>query len=93
MASGDVEVGLTHKPQHGAFRQLVERALTDQSLTAVVDAHKEVENQSCYRNEEEHHCPRHGLSGLAIVHDDMDDSHCYDDPIDDGEEVHGGDER
>ena len=77
MALRHTEVFLLHKVQHGALGELVQRALADQSLPAVVDAEEEIENDADNRYEEDDQRPRHRLGGLPVVHDDMNDSYCY----------------
>ena len=71
------EVFLFNKTQHGALSELIERALTDQTLSAMIDAKKEVKDDADKRDKEYHQRPRHRLSGLPVVHNDMDNGGCY----------------
>ena len=80
VALGHVQVLLFDESQHRAFRQLVERALRDEAFTSVVDAKEQVEHDAHQREEEDDQCPRHGLGGLSVVHDDMNDGYGDDAP-------------
>ena len=77
MALRHTEVFLLYKTQHRALGQLVERTLTDKALTTMIDAEEEVEDDAHKGYKEYHQRPRHRLSGLPVVHNDMNNRNCY----------------
>ena len=81
MAFGQLQVLLFHEAEHGAFRQLVERALADHALTTGVDTKEEVKHETYDRHKENDQHPGHGLGGLPVVHYDMDDGQCHNEPV------------
>ena len=72
--SWQLQVLLFHELQHRTFGELVQTALTDESLLAGVQSEEEVEHQSHYRHEPYHQRPGHGLGRLTVVHHHVDDS-------------------
>ena len=73
----DMQVVLFHEAQHGTLGDLVDRALANESLLAVVDAKEEIEHHAYHRNEEDNQRPCHRLCGLLVVEHHMNDGNCY----------------
>ena len=80
MALWHTEVLLLYEVQHRALCQLVHGALANHAFPTVVNAKEEVEDDAHNGYEEDDQRPRHRLSGLPVVHDDMDDGCCYQNP-------------
>ena len=72
-----MQVVLLHETEHGALGQLVNGALADEFLLAVIHSEEEVEDDANHRHEEYHHRPSHRLGRLTVVKYDMDDSDGY----------------
>ena len=75
-----MEVLLFDKAKHRTLGQLVERALTDQSLPAMIDTKEEIEDDAYDGYEEYHQRPCHRLGWLPVVHDDVDNGRSDNNP-------------
>ena len=74
------EVFLFHKIQHRTLRQLIHRTLADHTFPTMIDAKEKIEDDTDNRHKEDNQCPCHRLGRLPVVHDDMNDSCCYQNP-------------
>ena len=77
---GNFQVMLLNKIEHGTLGQLVEGTLADESLTALVDAKEEIEEDADNWYKEDNQCPCHGLGRLPILQNDVDEYEGDDNP-------------